>query len=203
LRVNRNERFLLSFLGNYDRYNHLTGRWTELQINAVDQGDYLLVELDEKNIPTMGANGFMVRAEALKSVNCSSYLFDIDMVYQLVKAGWSKYAKVKTGIVHLFADSIDVYMKKTRRRIRDYLYYERLGARKYPWKRLNKLGVLKFILHTLLIAPLIRDSLMGYKRLPDRAWFFHPLACGLTLFIYGFGLIADVCLIKSRITDDW
>jgi glycosyltransferase involved in cell wall biosynthesis len=176
---------LCLFLGNYDRYSHLTGRWTGLRVNVVDRGDYLLVELNEKNIPTMGANGFMVRAEALKSVNFGPYLFDVDMVYQLVKAGWNRYAKVKTGIVHLFADSVHVYIKKTKRRIGDYLYYERVGARKYPWRCLNELGVLKFILHTLSVAPLVRDSLKGYNKLPDRAWLFHPLACWLTLFTYG------------------
>lgn len=181
---------LCLFLGNYDRYSNLTGRWTELQINTVDRGDYLLVELDERNIPTMGANGFMVRAKTLKCADYGSYLFDIDMVHQLVKAGWNKYAKVKVGIVHLFANNMKVYVKKTRRRIRDYLYYEKLGARKYPWRHLNELGVLKFILHTSFVAPLVRDSLKGYKKIPDRAWLFHPLACWLTFLTYGIKFIA-------------
>lgn len=172
-------------LGNYDRYNYVRERWTELKVNAVDRGHYLLVELDERNIPTMGANGFLVRAEALKSMDYKPYLFDIDMVYQLVKTGLNKYAKVKMGIVHLFADNVEAYVRKTCRRIRDYLHYEKLGARRYPWRHLNKLGILKFILYTLLIAPIVRVSLRGYRKLPDRAWLFHPLACWLTLLTYG------------------
>ena len=175
---------LCLFLGNYDRYSYLTGRWTELKVDTVDRGHYMQVELDEKNMPTMGANGFLVRAEALKSVNYKPYLFDVDMVYQLVNVGHNKFAKVKIGIVHLYANSIKEYMRKTRRRIRDYLYYKRFGARKYPWKRLSKLGTLKFILHTLLIVPIVRSSLKGYRKIPNKAWLFHPMSCWFTLLTY-------------------
>jgi len=175
---------LCLFLGNYDRYSYMTGKWTESRVHAVDKGDYLLVKLDEMNVPTMGANGFMVRTEAMKSIRYKPYLFDVDTVYQLVKNGRNKFAKVKVGIVHLYAESVEDYVKKTRRRIRDYLYYEKHGVRKYPWRRLNKRGILKFILYTLLILPLVRDSLRGYRRLSDRAWLFHPLACLITLYVY-------------------
>ena len=180
---------LCLFLGNYDRYSYMTGRWTELRVDVMDRGDYLLVKLDERNIPTMGANGFLVRAEAIKSIDYKPYLFDVDMVYQLVMVGWKKYAKVKTSIVHIFANSLTTYVKKTRRRIADYLYYEKLQARKYPWRRLDRLGMLRFILCTLLIAPLIIDSLRGYRKLHDKAWFFHPLACMITLYVYSIQYI--------------
>lgn len=73
---------LCFFLENYDRYNFVTERWTKLKVNAVDRGDYLVVDLDEGNIPTMGANGFLVRAEAFESVDYQPYLFDIDVIYQ-------------------------------------------------------------------------------------------------------------------------
>jgi len=174
---------LCLFLGNYDRYSYMTGKWTELKVDTVDRGDYLLVQLDEKNIPTMGANGFLVRAGALKSVNCNPYLFDIDVIYQLVKTDRNRFAKVKIGIVHLFTDNMETYVRKTHRRIRDYLDYEKL--RKYPWRRLKKLGILKFVLYTLLIAPLARSLLRGYMKHPDRAWLFHPIACWITLLTYG------------------
>mgnify|MGYP001095594769 CR=1 FL=1 len=181
---------LCLFLGNYDRYSYMTGRWTELRVNSVDRGDYLLVKLDEKNIPTMGANGFLVRAWALRSVNCDPYLFDIDVIYQLVKTGRNRFAKVKIGIVHLFADSMKTYVRKTYRRIRDYLYYEKLGARKYPWRRIKKFGILKFVLYTLLLAPIVISSLRGFRKLPDRAWLFHPVSCWFTLLTYTMNFIA-------------
>ena len=176
---------LCLYLGNYDRYSYVTGKWTTLLVKTVDNGNYLLLELDERNIPTIGANGFLVRAEALKKVDSKPYLFDIDAVYQLIRMGQNNFAKVKIGIVHLFAGDVGTFMRKTYRRISDYLFYEKQRMRKYPWKRLSRLRLLNFALYTLLMIPIVRDSVKGYKKRPDRAWFFHLLACPLTSIIYG------------------
>jgi len=177
---------LCFYLGNYDRYSYVTGRWTELEVRTIDNGSYLLVELDERNIPTIGANGFLVRAGTLQGVDYKPYLFDMDIVYQLIKKGCNKFAKVKMRIVHLFANDVGIFVRKTYRRIRDYLYYEKRKMRIYPWRRLSRLRILKFAWYTLLMIPIVKDSIKGYKRMPDKAWLFHPLACWLTLFTYSF-----------------
>jgi len=57
--------------------------------------------------------------------------------------------------------------------------------RNYPWRRISRVEILKFALNTLLIIPIIRDSVKGYGKMPDKAWLFHPLACWFTLFTYG------------------
>ena len=180
------------YLGNYDRYSYVTGKWTELLVKTSDDGNYLLLELDEKNIPTIGANGFLVRAEALRRVKYKPYLFDIDVVYQFIKMGQNRFAKVKIGIVHLFANDLGTFARKTYRRIRDYLFYEKHGMRNYPWRRLSRVRILEFAFYTLLIIPVLRDSIKGYKKKPDKAWLFHPLACWLTLFTYGIMFIMGV-----------
>ena len=176
---------LCLYLGNYDRYSYVTGKWTELAVKTVDNGNYLLLELDEKNIPTIGANGFLVRARELKKVEYKPYLFDIDVVYQLIRMGQDRFAKVKIGIVHRFANNIGTFMRKTYRRIRDYLFYERHGMRNYPWRRLSRVRILKFAFYTLLIIPVLRDSVKGYKKRPDKAWLFHPIACWIVFVTYG------------------
>lgn len=180
------------YLGNYDRYSYITGKWTELLVKTRDDGNYLLLELDEKNIPTIGANGFLVRAKALRKAKYKPYLFDIDVVYQFIGMGQNKFAKVKIGIVHLFANDLGTFARKTYRRIRDYLFYEKHGMRNYPWRRLSRIRTLKFAFYTLLIFRIVRDSVKGYKRMPDKAWLFHPLACWLTLFTYGVTFIMNV-----------
>ena len=180
------------YLGNYDRYSYVTGKWTELLVKTRDNGDYLLLELDERNIPTIGANGFLVRASALKKVEYEPYLFDIDVVYQFIRMGQNRFAKVKIGIVHLFADDVGTFVRKTYRRIRDYLLYERRGMRNYPWRRQSYVRMLKFVFYTLVMVPMVRDSVKGYKKMPDKAWLFHPLACWLTLFTYSTAFIFSV-----------
>ncbi|MEM0050454.1 glycosyltransferase family 2 protein [Thermofilum sp.] len=185
---------LCLYLGNYDRYSYVTGKWTELLVKITDYGSYLLLELNEKNIPTIGANGFLVRREALRRVDYKPYLFDVDVVYQLIRIGQNRFAKVKIGIVHMFASNARTFMRKTYRRIRDYLFYEKRGMRNYPWRHLSRLRILKFTLYTLLLVPIVRDSIKGYKKVPDKAWLFHPLACWLTLFTYSIKFIIVLVL---------
>lgn len=182
------------YFGNYDRYSYVTGKWTELLVKTRDNGNYLLLELDKWNIPTIGANGFLVRARELKKVKYEPYLFDIDVVYQFIRKGQNKFAKVKIGIVHLFANNIDTFARKTYRRIRDYLFYERHGMRNYPWRRLSRVKSLKFAIYTIINIPVVRGSVKGYRKMPDKAWLFHPLACWLALFTYAIACITSKVL---------
>jgi glycosyltransferase involved in cell wall biosynthesis len=182
---------LCLFLGNYDRYSYATGRWTDLNVKVFDRGDYFVADLGQGMIPTIGANGFMVRSSAIKSLGLESFLFDVDGVHELVLLGFRKFAKVRVGIVHLFADSTQVYLRKTRRRISDYLFYERKGARTYPWRGSNALNLGRFLVSCLTFVPLAHTIVNGYKKVPDRAWLFHITACWLTLLVYSSHLLMN------------
>lgn len=177
---------LCYFLGNYDRLNILSGRWTGLPVKQEDKGGWLKVTLKPGAIPTIGANGTILRKEVLlKSGLLSDYLFDIDIIAQIASQKPVKFAKVKTGIIHLYCGSdISKFIRKQKRRIRDYLYYQKIGVRKYPWQKQNKTGLLKFIFSCVIVFPLLFQSIKGYLAKPDSAWFFHPFSCWLTLFTY-------------------
>jgi len=185
---------LCLFIGNYDRYCLLTDKWTELNVKQEDRGDYLKIELTEREIPTMGANGFLIRKKMIKKCAIGDYLFDIDIVYELVRQGYNKFAKVKTGIIHIFAYNTFTFVKKQRRRIKDYIYYKKLGLRKYPWSSVSKRKLSKFIIYTVLTFPLIIQATKGYMKKPDRAWFFHVPACWITLIVYTIGIIQNYLL---------
>jgi len=184
---------LCYFLGNYDRKNILSGKWTGLSLPQKDRGDWLKILLKPGPLPTIGANGTILRREILvKSDLIGDYLFDIDILAQLASKRAIKFAKVKTGIIHLYCGSdIKKFIRKQKRRIKDYLFYQKSGVRHYPWQSQNKTGLLKFILSCITIIPLIFQSLKGFYKKSDLAWFFHPLACWITLYIY------SVCTIQS------
>lgn len=176
---------LCLFIGNYDRYSHLTGRWTDLDLRWRDEGEYLTLELESaRALPTIGANGFLVKKKLLDKCSIEDYFFDIDVTYELVSKGHNKFAKVKIGIIHIYSDSIHNFLKKQRRRISDYLCYNKSGLRKYPWSVVDRKKVLKFIVYTVFTVPILLQSIKGYLKIKDRAWFFHPIACWLTLMIY-------------------
>lgn len=179
---------LCLYLGNYDRYCSLTGRWTGMNVETVQKEGFLQVQLNGENIPTIGANGFMVRRDLLNKTEHKPYLFDIDVVHQLVESGQTRFAKVDIGIIHLFAIRTRDFARKQNRRINDYLYFKKQRMRSYPWRQTNKKGLVKFILATVLTFPLVFSALHGYMKVRDRAWFFHVPACWLTLWIYAWGV---------------
>lgn len=190
---------LCYFIGNYDRYCTLSGKWTGLNVVSVDKGDYFLVELKPGNVPTMGANGFIIRKETLDRFSFGDYLFDSDLVQNLVESGERKFAKVKTGIVHLYGRGLMTFARKQLRRIRDFMYYNSMGMRTYPWLSSSKAGVAKFILYCLLFFPLVLQALKGFIRKRDVAWVLHVPACIITLFVYAFGYIEG--RVRPRIQD--
>ncbi len=181
---------LCLFLGNYDRYSAVTGKWTGMPYFAEDEGPWFKLRLDPSRFPTIGANGFMIRKEALDGCSTGDYLFDIDVVFELLRTRPGvRFAKVKTGIIHIFSGDVRTFMRKQMRRVRDYRHYSSLGLRKYPWKSVDTMAVARFILSCIVVFPLLFQSVKGYIKRPTAAWLFHPVACWLTLGVYGFGAI--------------
>lgn len=196
---------LCLFLGNYDRYSRLTGKWTQVPHEEEDRGGFLKVRLFKDFLPTIGANGFLIRKQALEKCCIGNYLFDIDIISELLESGDEgiRFAKVKAGIVHIFSGNLASFVMKQRRRVRDYLYFQKLKARKFPWKKVSKLKLFKFVLYCLLIAPLAVQGMRGYFRKPDRAWFFHPLACWITLWEYGWAGLSAIFGAKELDRAGW
>lgn len=209
------------FLGDYDRMNLLTGKWTEVPHEEIDKGEYLVVKFDKRGLPTIGANGTIFRTGFLKEAAEGDYLFDIDIVAKFLKKnGTVTFIKVKNGIIHTFCESdIKKFAKKQSRRINDLLYSKFVAKnRDFEWEAkdelgtgkavitdkmrgvislfvsavINKSGMIKFLLSCLTVFPLLYEVAKGYAKKRDSAWFFHPLACEITLWMYASGTIAGL-----------
>lgn len=172
------------FIGNYDRYSHITNKWTGMKLKISEKKDSVNVYL-KNEMPTIGANGFLIRKDILNKFDYSDYLFDIDVLKYLSLRKEILIVKVKVGIVHLFSGDLSTFVRKQKRRIRDFLYYKKTGMRKDQVDRKSLYwGVAKFIIFSVTVVPLVVQTLIGYFKKPDLAWFFHPVACYLTLIIY-------------------
>ncbi|NMB70459.1 glycosyltransferase family 2 protein [candidate division WWE3 bacterium] len=178
------------FIGNYDRYSILTGKWTNVPHEEQDMGDYLLVKFNKQGIPTIGANGTVFRADFLKTADTNDYLFDIDILAQVIQEqGSVTFIKVKNSIAHTYSGSnIGKFVRKQRRRINDLMYFRQIGTRKYDWGYQSN-GISLFIISTILTIPLYVQSIIGFVKKPDFAWFFHPFACWIGLIINTYGVI--------------
>ncbi len=187
---------LCLFLGNYDRKCLLTGQWTERpRLLEEDRGDYLKVKFDPLEVPTIGANGFCIRRSALEGVKHEDYLFDVDVLVEMFPK--VAVAKVKIGIVHIYTKNFGGFLRKQRRRIHDFGQYGQVQRRAYPWKRMLFPGGLWFGISCITVLPLLWQSAKGYLRSFDSAWWFHPVACWATLWVYGAGVL------RKTITSLW
>ena len=175
---------LCLFIGNYDRECGITGAWTGLPVPTADRGAWLECQLSEEALPTIGANGFLVRRTDLLRTRYAPYLFDVDVMVDVVRQGRNRVAKVKCGIVHLYTSDLRGFARKQRRRVRDYHKHQALGDRSYDWST-GRSGMLRFALFTALAIPTSWQALKGFRRQPDVAWALHPVACWITLWIYG------------------
>lgn len=192
--------------GVYDRQNYINFKWTGLKIEQIDKSRYIQIQLKPNQpIPTIGANGTIFRSDFLKKNLTSDYLFDIDIIAQVLSKTQKPllFAKVKQGIIHTFCESsIKKFIRKQNRRITDYFYYQNL--RQFNWSQTNKSGIIKFILYTVLILPMVFDTLRGFIHKPDIAWFFHPLACFITLYLYTLNTIKKkLGLLKQLDRNKW
>ncbi len=180
------------FLGNYNRYSHLSQKFTGMNVQMVeDTPDALIVDVETEIVPTFGANGFMIRRSALEGLDWKPYYFDIDVFQQAVRKGRSRIGIVKTETRHLFCDSIATFRRKQARRIRDYFFHAKFNRRTYEYVSVPKRKYIMFVLSTLTVLPLFWQSVRGYLHKPDSAWWFHPLACWITLWEYSLGTVAS------------
>jgi hypothetical protein len=176
-----------ALIGANDPYAFVVGvsdRINYLKPPKDDHFPYIKLTLNPKQrIPTIGANGTIFKTNFIKKNLKLKYLFDIDIITQVINQTQKPlyFAKVKIGIIHTFCEaSISKFVKKQKRRLVDYYQYQ--TNRQYNWSDSNRLGILKFIFHTIFLSPLF--ALYGFIKKPDPAWFFHPPACLITLYLY-------------------
>ncbi len=198
------------FLGNYDRVNLLTGKWTQVLCKERDFGKYILAEFTKnEGIPTIGANGTVFKADFLKQNARGEYLFDIDILHEALSSrGKLEFIKVKNGIIHTFCESnVSKFARKQRRRVKDFLYHKSVDERSYDWDSVGKnktsVGFLKFFVSCITVFPLVYQSFQGYRKKRDIAWFFHPLACEITLWEYGWGFVLSLFKQEQISRDRW
>jgi glycosyltransferase involved in cell wall biosynthesis len=175
------------FMGNYGRFSYLTGKWTEVPHREEKRDGYIVAELEAGHVPTMGANGFLVRTSVLREHPTGEYYFDIDVVNELVTEGHRRIAKVDVSLGHHFARDLASFRRKTRRRIEDFLYWRE--QRRYPWLSSGRMPIVRFVLYTVLVVPLLWQVAAGYRKVRDSAWWYHVPVCWTTLWLYGWAVV--------------
>jgi glycosyltransferase involved in cell wall biosynthesis len=182
------------YLNKRDRLSWLEEGWSLLG-DAKDIGNFFLVKFNLSEVPTLGANGYIVKREIVQKVTSNVFnFFHIDSNLDLIRMGYNLYGIVKTDIIH---QSGEKFLKYFQRRIR-YLqiYFRDKNRRRYhlynPSSYVDKINLLKFIAFSLTMVRPTYDAIKGYKKIPDKAWFLHPIVCFGILFIYAIGTFVQI-----------
>lgn len=140
---------------------------------------YWCVDFTKDSLPTVGANGFIVRTKIIQRVTQEPTRFShIDSCVDLLNLGYTRYAFVKTDIWHKTGESMSGYFDR-RSRYAKTLYFEKQHMRRYhlfdPSR--DRRALLRYILYSLtMIEPLLQAA-RGAWYVRDVAWFLHPYIC--------------------------
>lgn len=179
-------------LGKADRAPYDKDKWHSF--GKVDnKKNYFKVVFDNNmnKIPTLGANGFAIRASLLKEFPCKDNLH-IEMCVNLIDAKYNKFAFVRNAhVIHIVNGSLIMYLKRKLSWLTTYS--NRYIKRKYlvfnPGEDIIKM-VLIIISFSTFVFPFIR-ALKGYIKYKNSAWFLHPMICFIFLINYGFAMIQN------------
>ena len=180
------------YLGKADRLDYIHDKYNLIG-NASDCGDYYLVDFDQTNprrIPTLGANGFLIKKKYFeKSNHKPEQYFHIDINVDLVKQGYTKYAFIKDDIIHLTNSKFLNFLKR-RKQFMDQYYLKNFSARRYSvFYPEDSVKLAIFIIYTITFIKPLFDSIRGWMKIKDNAWFIHPFMCWVMLYIYGLSTI--------------
>jgi len=170
----------------YDDF-HLRGKLIE------EKGTYFKVELDPSGLPALGGNGSILRRKFLKYANTKAgYFFHIDIHVDLTRKGYTTYAFVKDSIIHLTDTSFISFLRRRRYFIEKYHFVDQSKRRYSIYNpKQDKLGLVLFIIYaSSFVLPLL-DSIRGFIKIRDLAWFLHPFMCFSIMLVYGITTIKE------------
>ncbi len=178
------------YLHKADRMPQTSQKWS-LVGKAKDEGEYFLVEFERnpRKFPSIGTNGcFMRRKLVLDNAKADpENHYPIDVLYDMVEKGFNKFAFVKTSIIHLTHQRGFWEFLKRRKKFVEQYHFQDFSKRR--WSVVmpgDEFGVFLFVVYSLTFIKPFYDSLVGFIKIRDVAWFVHPLMCLGTTLIYGY-----------------
>lgn len=168
-----------------DRASYFNKGW-HLPVKAIDKGNYYIASFNSNNLPTVGANGYVIRRKVSLLISKDpEKFFHMDTSLDLLKMGYNKIAFTKNSVWHKTGEELFNFLKK-RKRYATSLYLNKQKVRRYHLVDFKKdqFKLIFFVLISLTIVEPLYHSIKGYIRIHDPAWFLHPVLCFLITIVY-------------------
>jgi len=180
------------YLHKADRLSYIYDDYNLLGSSHQENG-YVIVTFDQKNperIPTLGANGFLIRKRFFDVADKSpEHYFHIDINVDIIKKGHTKYAFINDEIIHLTNNKLFNFLKR-RKYFVDHYYVKESRNRRYSvYMKEDFWSLILYIIFTLTLVRPLWDSIRGWYKIRDIAWFIHPFMCFAFLYIYSSSIL--------------
>ena len=141
---------------------------------------------DVSKIPTLGANGLLIKRMLLEKTRLATSALHIDMCVELILQGHKKFAFIKDKhVIHFLDLKLLSFLK--RRLLYANMYHSANTNRIYSVYHKRDFVKLTIIVlcNITVIFPFLR-AVKGYFNKKDMAWFLHPVVC--FAFTVGYSL---------------
>lgn len=185
------------YLNKQDRAAYFETGW-HLSAESTDCGDYYKASFTIDNLPTVGANGFIVRREVMQKATKDPTKFShIDTCVDLLNMGYSTYAFVKNDIWHKTGEEFMNFIKK-RKKYATTLYFNKKEMRRYHLynPKTDRLKLARYIFLSLTVVEPTFQAIRGFMVIPDPAWFLHPVVCFCMTIIYAYTVVSTQLTVK-------
>jgi glycosyltransferase involved in cell wall biosynthesis len=178
------------YLGKSDRLSWAFDNWNLLGNIIKDNKNYFVIQFDKDNFPTFGCNGIGLRKSILLKSNWGKpeNYFHTDVFVDIARKGYNTFAIVKNEVFHNTADNIWTFFGKRRRYMK--LHHQSLHSkRRYlvfnPKHFSDVFRLTLFVVYAFTLVEPIFESIRGYMKKKDPAWFLHPIICiGMALVYF-------------------
>lgn len=177
------------YLGKADRLDWAHDDWNLLGKIEKENKNYYVISFEVDKFPTLGCNGIGFRKSILlvSEWGDPENYFHTDVFVDIAKKGHNKFAIVKNEIFHNTAEHIWTFFGKRRRYMK--MHHQNLHSkRRYlvfnPKSPTDMIRLILFVIFACTLIEPLYQSIRGYIKKRDIAWFLHPLICIGIAFIY-------------------
>lgn len=177
------------FLDKIEKIPMTTERYNKGEI-IEENKSYYVVKFSKDNFPPLGDNGQMVLRSTMEKVNKDpkEYLH-LDAFAQMFDLGYDTCGVVKSSVIHVITSDIIRFISR-RIQLKERFFDKRRERRKYliydSSSKKDRINLIKYIFYSITILPTLFQSIRGFLKIRDSAWFLHPVICFLMLIAYGF-----------------
>lgn len=184
---------LAYYLGKADRLSYLYDTYN-LRGKVKNKENYYVVTFSPNAIPTLGANGFLIRRKTLidNAQVDENYFFHIDVNVDLIKRGFNTYAFIKDDIIHYTGYNNILHFLYRRKLFMEQFHIKTYNQRRYSvYMPQDRLNLIKFIIYSVTFIKPTYDAIRGFLKIHDTAWFLHPILCFSLASIYSTVIIKN------------